>query len=403
MSTTEPKVINTGAYGMVLSPALQNEPPYENDPQGLITKVFYRKQDYDIILQKQEKLANILGKMNDGYRFEIYEREWQGRNFPPRAQRLLKEAINENGDVPYNSSTRFYPIRMPHLGTSLQSIRGEELASCQVSDLLTAIKKIYQVLGKLAEHRTLHGDIHSGNILVYQAGSFCDMFLIDYDLFETYDEHKKAYAEGRNYLYGPPESYYLLEPHLRPPVSVSNHQDENKEEINMLDAYVTKIYNNDYVRAHYPEIETFKTQIKRAILAHGGKSVHYSQMDSFLASAIFLHLLYLTYPFLKQRNNQPSGSLSPQEEKAIRDTVEILAQGFSFSSAGRLGPDEIVTRLQRVLSRLHGQKTPPPSASNSCSTNKSKKKKNCIVSGGTRKKAKQTKRAKSVKKTRRTK
>ena len=156
----------------------------------------------------------------------------------------------------------------------------------------------------------------------------------------------------------------------------------------MLDAYCNRLYTNDYVRAHYPEIKTFKTQIKRAILAHGGKSVHYSQMDSFLASAVFLHHLYLTYPFLKRQNNQPSGSLSPQEEKAIRDTVEILEQGFSFSAAGRLGPDEIVTRLQRILSRLDGQKT-PPSASNSCTKNKNKNR--CSVSGGTRKRSKRTK------------
>lgn len=409
MSTTEPRVLNLGTYGVVLSPALQNEPPYENDPLGQITKVFYHKKDYDILLKKRKKLAKILGTDNEGYRFETYEREWLGRNFPPKAYRLLSEAANENRD---HSFTRFYPIRMTHLGTSIQTLRKGELARCDVAHLLAAIKKIFHVLGKLAEHHTLHGDIHNGNLLVYMAPPFCDISLIDYDLFETYDEMKKAYADGRNRMYGPPESYFLLEPHLRPPLSVnriSNHNEnkennENKEDDHPLQVYFARFYNNEYIQTLYPDIQTLEDQIRQAILAHGDKPIHYSQMDSFLASAVFLHLLYRTYPFLKRQGNQPrqnSTSLSPQEEQAIQDTVEVLIQGFSFSSARRLGPDDIVARLQRILSRLRGQKTPPsltpssPSLTPSCPKNKNKN--GCILSGGTRKRAKKMKKTRRVK------
>lgn len=162
------RVVNYGAFGIVLSPALPNDPPYENDPHSMITKVFYHKEDYDALRKKKKRLAKILGVNEEGYRFQPYERTWQRRNLPSRAQELLSEEVENDEKTP------FYGVRMLHMGTSVATLRvsPEGLASlrtCSMDAIVTAVQKVYRTLRALAQHHTLHGDIHAGNILVYLA------------------------------------------------------------------------------------------------------------------------------------------------------------------------------------------------------------------------------------------
>jgi len=336
------RVVNYGAYGLILSPALPNDPPYENDPHSMITKVFYRKEDYDALRQKEKRLAKILGVKEEGYRFQPYERTFRTRNLPSKAQEIL---ANET-DVNQNQQNHtFSAVRMLHLGTSVSALKGspealEKLRSCSTVSLVAAIQKVYQTLAALAQHRTLHGDVHPGNVLFYLAPPYCDLSLIDYDRFSTYDEFRKEYQQGRRDIYGGPEVYSLLPEGLR-------------EDSWILRSYLGRFLHHRYVDRHYPKGEWAK-QVQEAMTSHSNKPVSLHTVDSFLLSSILLDLLYRVYPFLESDASPASpASLPPQEERALRDMVGVLEEGFRLT--GRIGPEEIVTRLQRIKNRLEGK------------------------------------------------
>lgn len=390
MASNNSRVIDLGAYGVAMSPALQNEPPYENDPRSLVTKIFYRKKDYDALREKKKRLSKILGTTEEGYTFQTYERQFRGRNLPPKVYRLLSNelSLNEHGNRPHNyTDTVFYPIRMSHLGIAVSSLKGKELLACDVLHVLTSIKKIYKTLATLAKHRTIHGDIHGGNILVYIEPPFCDMSLIDYDGFESYDEIKTAYHEGRDFMYGPPETYLLIQPHLRPPLQTNqtNQKNQEEKENGIIHAYASRFYYNDYVRMNYPTIQDMEKRLLDAIQAHGEKAIPFHHMDSFLLAPVLLGLLYRTYPFLKGDYS----NVQPTEEKAIRKTKDILEQGFSFSSSHRLGPEETVQRLEHIICRLKNRNTDSDTNTHTKTKRNTEKNRNgCTVSGGSRRRNK---------------
>lgn len=372
------RVVNYGAYGLILSPALPNDPPYENDPHSMITKVFYRKEDYDALRQKERRLAKILGVKEEGYRFQPYERTFRTRNLPSKAQEILADEADEADEADANQNQSFSAVRMLHLGTSVSALKGspeglEKLRSCSTVSLVAAIQKVYQTLASLAQHRTLHGDVHSGNVLFYLAPPYCDLSLIDYDRFSTYDEFRKEYEQGRRDIYGGPEIYSLLPEGLR-------------EDPWILRSYLGRFLNHRYVDRHYPKGEWAK-RVQEVMTSHGDKPVSLHTADSFLLSSILLDLLYRVYPFLESNaSSSSSSSLPPQEERALRDMVDVLEEGFRLT--GRIGPDEIVTQLQRIKNRLEGknqeeQKQKNQENKKACQkSKKNQENKGCAVMGG---------------------
>ena len=339
MAVAQANKIDLGGYGVVVYPALPNDPPYENDPHSYVTKIFYRKKDYDDLRKKKKRLAKILGK-NEGYQFLTYEREWLGRNLPPKVYQLLKEELNESNEANESKNRRdhrFYPIRMLHLGSTLQAIRASpqqtmNAQSCSAEHVLAAILHVCETVAALAAHHTAHGDIHAENLLIYLAPPFCDMTLIDYDLFETHEEVKSAYQEGRNYLYGPPEVYTLLTPSVQ-------------ADPNLLRFYCARLYRNQWLHRRYPRLQDFQSAVEAAIQEHGDRPVSLHEMDSFPLSLLLLDILTTLYPSLLEHSHPM---------RALHDATDILEQGASLSSANRLGPDELVKQLRRILARLKG-------------------------------------------------
>ena len=358
------RVVNYGAYGVILSPALPNDPPYENDPHSMITKVFYRKEDYDALRKKEKRLAKILGVNEEGYRTQSYERTWRMRNLPERAQDLLAEQQNEE----IKNDQSMYAVRMLHLGSSVSSLRAspdalDRFRTCSISSLIKAIQKSYRTLASLARHHSLPGDIHPGNVLVYMAPPYVDFSLIDYDRFSTYQEFKQEYQAGRRDLYGGPEIYSLLPEELRTDPWI-------------LRAYQGRFLNNRYVEAHYPAGQ-WDRLLREAAEGHGDKPIPLSTQDSFLLSGVLLDLLYRAFP--------PSSSiLSPQEDKSLRATVEVLEEGFRITD--RIGPDEMVSRLQRIGDRTNKEENTrsdqPNQPTRKNQTTRNKNQNRCTVSGG---------------------
>lgn len=381
MAHTNHHQVDLGGYGVVIHPALPNDPPYENDPQSYVTKIFYHKKDYNDLRRKKKRLAKILGK-NEGYQFLTYERKWLGRNLPPRVFRLLEEELNESNTNLRN--TRFYPIRMLHLGHTLQAIRASpeqmmNAQACSVKHLLVALLHVCETVATLAAHQAVHGDIHAENLLIYLAPPFCDMTLIDYDLFETHEEVKNAYQEGRNYLYGPPEIAHLVTPSVQ-------------ADPTLLRFYCARLYRSTWLHRQYPRLQDLQHAVEVAIQEHGDRPVSLDQMDSFPLSLLLLDVITTFYPLLLD-----PVSVSDPDMKALRDTMAVLERGALLSSANRMGPDELVKEIRRILARItpsseENQKNQEnqtrKNQTRKNQENQTRKNNHCVVSGGKQKRAK---------------
>lgn len=155
----------------------------------------------------------------------------------------------------------------------------------------------------------------------------------------------------------------------------------------ILRAYLGRFLNNRYVDRIYPSGELDR-RIREVATAHGDKPIPFHTVDSFLLSPILLDLLYRVYPFLEDSLDSAPSSLSSQERQALRDMVEVLEEGFRFSPL-RIGPEEIVTRLQRILCRLKGE---PNHNRRQKNQEKNQEKNRCVVSGGRTRRKNKTKR-----------
>lgn len=390
-SSSNSRILNTGSFGVVLSPALQNDPPYNNDPHSYVTKIFYNKEDYNDIRKKRKKLTKILGRNNEGYQFQPYEKVWKGKNLPKNAYELLTNSLN-NSDKSINSAKNrtFYPIRMLHLGHSIQSVKiSPELTSqfrqCEINHVISSIKKLFETLTKLSIHHTIHGDIHSQNILIYMAGTFCEMNLIDYDLFESYDELKDAYqVKGRDYIYGPPEVYHLVLPHKR------NISEEKNQEESVIRQYVARMTGSLHFQKTYSSQKVLEEQVRKAIDHHGNALIHYNHIDSFMLCSVLLDLLYYMYPFLLNKNTN-SSIWSEQDKEDLNKVKTILESGVTLYSQRRKGPSDIQKDIQRILCKRKGLPSPPSTPRSTINhsqtkTNKrinlNRKNNGCILSGG---------------------
>jgi|LauGreDrversion4_2_1035121.scaffolds.fasta_scaffold56683_3 serine/threonine protein kinase len=345
----ESKVLDLGGYGVVVYPALENDPVNSNNesfhPRDYITKVFYRKEDYDDVLKKRSMLRKILGRQNEGSQFETYHKEWRGKNLP---KNVLKKLSNERSidsdqkENQNNSHTVFYPIRMKHLGHSYGYIRShsgllQEIRQCSIDYLVKGIRGLFQTVSKLSEKGYVHGDIHAHNIMIYHAGNFCEFYLIDYDLFESFSDAKKRY-ETQSILYGAPESYHLL---------LSSTQ-ENKTE--PLHFYANRLFHhNEYLKHVYGTLEEFKKRLMEVIDKNTNQStVSLATFDSFLLCLVLLDLLYRLYPFLFT-HHPSSDHLSEGDIKRLRRVQTELESGSILYKKNRKTATEIKERLDQIL------------------------------------------------------
>ncbi len=345
----ESKVLDLGGYGVVVYPALENNVENNNEafhPENYITKVFYRKEDYDDMLKKRSILRKILGRQNEGSQFETYQKEWRGRNLPKNVLRKLSNERSINFDQKEDnndSNTVFYPIRMKHLGHSYTYIRShpgllQEIRQCSIDSLIKAIRGVFQIISKLSEKGYLHGDIHAQNLMIYHAGTFCEFYLIDYDLFESFADAKKRY-ETRSILYGAPESYHLLPPSL-----------PKEDRLEHLESYATRLfYHNDYLKHIYGSSDDFKQRLLSVIDANMNHStISLATFDSFLLCLLMLDLLYRLYPSLFLKTDLPSG-LSEQDMDRLRRVRVELESGSILEKRGRKTATEIKDRLDQII------------------------------------------------------
>jgi exonuclease VII small subunit len=380
----ESNVLDLGGYGVVIYPALENEDSNNEEPfypKNYITKVFYRKEDYDDLLRKKKTLRKILGKTNEGSQFETYKKEWHGRNLPKNALKKIYNEIslNSNQPVPIHQyeNVQFYPIRMKHLGKSYGSLRHDkktiqELRECSIEYLIKSMQGVFHILSKLSEKGYLHGDIHSENVMIYHAGNFCEFYVIDYDLLRSFSDLKKMYTS--NYpLYGAPECYHLLSTAIQ----------SNKEN-DLLGNYIFKVFlHNEYLKHLYGSLQSFEERVRQTLHSHANQSsVSVETFDSFLLCLLMLDLLFRLYPFLFTNNQS---TVSEAEEKRLHDVKDILEEGSTLIAKGRKTPTQIKEKLDQILRGNQTVKVNHKNkVNNTVKVNQKNKNKNsaCSIMGG---------------------
>jgi hypothetical protein len=236
---------------------------------------------------------------------------------------------------------------------------------------------VFQTVSKLSEKNYLHGDIHAQNLMIYHAGTFCEFYLIDYDLFESFADAKKRY-ETRSVLYGAPESYHLLSPSL-----------PKEDRLEHLESYATRLfYHNAYLKAIYGSLDEFKQRLMATVEANTNQStVSLVTFDSFCLCLIFLDMLYRLYPVLFSKGEPPS-SLSEQDIQRLGKIRVELELGSTFQRKGRKTATEIKDRLDQILRGEPAYQEAKKNQTNQKNTAKCKSS-NCQIMGGKRKTQKQ--------------
>jgi hypothetical protein len=219
--------------------------------------------------------------------------------------------------------------------------------------------------------------------MVYHAGTFCEFYLIDYDLFESFADAKKRY-ETRSVLYGAPESYHLLSPSI-----------PKEDRLELLESYAARLfYHNDYLKTLYGSLDEFKQRLMGAVEANTNQATaSLSTFDSFPLCLIFLDMLYRLYPVLFSKGE----ALSPLSEQDLQrlDRVRVeLEAGSTLQRKGRKTSTEIKDRLDQILrgepvhQDVNPLQTNPKNQTNKKNTAKCKSS-NCQIMGGKRKTQKQ--------------
>ena len=182
------KKLGTGAYGTIYGPAFPN---IDNDGNKVefpnnVTKLFHasKKQDYIDEISRQSS-GEILRLM--GYDRGVSSKPYKRKDKDPVDFKLA--------------------VRMPNLGVSIADATKnnafiQELSTINFSVFLEQVYKLYWQINNLSKNSMLHGDLHSGNVMVNKSGT---LTIIDFDWLSTFTTFFNQYS-GFGFYQNPPES-----------------------------------------------------------------------------------------------------------------------------------------------------------------------------------------------------
>lgn len=182
------EAVGEGGFGAVFKPALPNRVNgvMRNFP-GNVTKAFYRKENYDKIVDLAPRIQNLMGS-NEGHRINTYTRKYKARNLPRPIYEKIKYKANN-----LRPTDDLYLIRMPDLGADIKHIEDvyKQVRQIPFRTILTQIQKLIGQTARLAERDYGHFDIRDTNVMINPTTG--QITIIDFDWlkhFETlYDEY----------------------------------------------------------------------------------------------------------------------------------------------------------------------------------------------------------------------
>jgi hypothetical protein len=435
------EILGMGSFGAVITPALNNinNNITKRNRKKYVTKLFFNKNAYNNLQTRRNKIVKIM-RSHEGSKFEPYKRNIILGQFNNHIKNTMKNGIksgiinnkihkkkkeldenkideNEkkellnkyantlNNEIEISNNTQIYAIRSPILGKSFNSLPYERInnicKNCSILNMLSECKKLFEITAYLAENEYIHGDLESRNILLSINHDKCELFIIDYDRFDTFDEYTRKYIEALEedfFLpYGPPESTILVKE-----ISPNNKNKKFKNELNyknnINDRIKTWSQSRMYYWFHYAQNinaikkyykvndkQKFTDEISDIVFKfmNSGKKVQLKYFDNFVLGLTlldFFRKVYdidefdeMGYDIIKMKKKSvvcKSLKLNSDEKIALREFRDnILYPMTSLTIENRIDPNEVLKRMNKVLCKLNKN------------TNSS-----CTIQGGKRKK-----------------
>ena len=179
-----------GAYGLVLPYPLVNE---RGEYPTHATKIFFRKQDYNSILNKQNRIRSIF-QGNQNYLVHPFDTPVSMATVRQANRVAVTQKIKRSDDpngyrvdtTSFPNIHRLYAVHMPHLGVDMTHIKDnlEPLRAIPVHTMLTNMYKLLEKVAMLWDDRDkdkqfIHGDVRPPNIMIQPDTG--KMTLIDFD------------------------------------------------------------------------------------------------------------------------------------------------------------------------------------------------------------------------------
>ncbi len=194
-------ILGSGTYGFVVKPAIPNKINDKNVKfPNNVTKIFYRKKNYNDLMKKTQKIKNVIGN-NKGQRINSYKKQVTARNLSYDA---YDELVKHNLYATRNKN--LYAVHMPNLGLDVVSVLDNEyikLHKFSFSHILQQIHKLFSQTYNLYKNQYIHADIRETNVMVnVNTGDFT---IIDFDWFDSFDGFYNRYRNNFGFYNNPPE------------------------------------------------------------------------------------------------------------------------------------------------------------------------------------------------------
>lgn len=206
------KILGKGSFGAVIQPALPNRAsntePWTEYP-GNVTKIFYKRRDFEKALEAQKTAFTIFADKAE-YRANTYAHPYKRSNLPPEITAIVEPEITKVAAAtqePAKSaimSNGALLMRVPYLGVSFQDIIKQNLKSTVRPIVLHQIADLYRHVAQLVRNGYIHGDLHTGNILINTMSGV--MTIVDFDWLKPVAQFFNDYYNAFGHMTNPPET-----------------------------------------------------------------------------------------------------------------------------------------------------------------------------------------------------
>ena len=207
-NTKKNTTYNKGEFGIVVSPAFPLSTT-NNNTANYITKIFYRKNNVTSLIKKRSIIKDIFGQSMLRYQVTL-------KNIKNRNSQLANYIHKKN---PHNNI--FSTVKMPNLGIALNKLTPEMITHpISIPTLVVECQTLLYQLVQLAKHNLIHGDLHTGNIVLHlerlttivnNKSSSHAISIIDFDILCSINE----YVDNEHYM------KYLFPTYRSPPEACS--------------------------------------------------------------------------------------------------------------------------------------------------------------------------------------
>jgi hypothetical protein len=322
-NTSSSKFIAKGSYGCILHPALPNLNnsgrlrPYNRN----VTKLFETRVNRNKALANSQKMSAITHDPIS-YRAEPYRFNYNKSFLSPE---LLSHCTSRAND-------KLYPMRLPYLGVSIQSLTVENITAIKripIEVIISQIVKLFHHIDNILDAGYIHGDINLSNVMINIETGIIS--LIDFDWLFTFDDFYSGYSTSFGFYSNPPESLVLTY-RVRP-----------SEYVTVGNAYLDNNESSIWVPLgiDYNDLETTISFLVNANTSVNPRTFFRSMIPTFDSYAIAIVLVKLI--------NKVYGIHTLPDSPLKSIVFGVMVPMISFDMRRRIGIKEAIHRVEQIL------------------------------------------------------